>query len=45
LRDTVTRGTTQQNGTNLIVNDTAPPTYLGSVPTDTLNTSYPANYV
>ena len=44
LRDTVTRGTTQQNGTNLIVNDTLPTTYIGSVPTDTLNTSYPANY-
>jgi hypothetical protein len=45
LRDTVTRGTTNQNGTNLIVNDTLPTTYLGSVPTDNLNTSYPANYI
>ena len=45
LRDTVTRGTTHQNGTNLIVNDPLPTTYIGTVPTDTLNTSYPANYV
>jgi hypothetical protein len=45
LVNTVTSGTTHQTGTNLIVNDTLPDTYLGSVPTINLNNSYPANYI
>jgi hypothetical protein len=45
LVNSVTQGTTHQSGTNLIVNDSLPSTYLGNVPTDDLNNSYPANYV
>jgi hypothetical protein len=44
LRDTVTNGLVHVDGTNIIVNDGSPATYLGNVPTDNYTTSYPANY-
>ena len=41
VRDTVNKGSTHVNGTNIIVNDTAPLLYNGVAPADNLNNSYP----
>jgi hypothetical protein len=44
LRDSVIKGSTHADAVNVIVNDTSPLTYNGSVVLNNLNTSYPANY-
>jgi hypothetical protein len=44
LRDSVSKGASHSDSVNVIVNDTAPLTYNGVSVTDTLNSSYPANY-
>jgi hypothetical protein len=41
IRDTVTKGATHADGTNVIVSDTAPALYDGVSVTDNLNTSFP----
>lgn len=41
VRDTVTKGATHADGTNVVVSDTAPLLYNGVAPASNLNTSYP----
>jgi hypothetical protein len=44
LRDSVSKGNSHADAVNVIVNDTAPVLYGGVSVTNSLNTSYPANY-
>jgi hypothetical protein len=44
LRDSVSKGTSHADAVNVTVNDTEPVLYGGVVVTNSLNTSYPANY-